>query len=484
MSYSAELLSSHSLEQATELLAKRAAVARLLREKISSDKQADAVQDALSNLNPAVTDGLSALQRQIQMSPALASTLGGAAVGAGVGGLSSLFAPKEKRQTGRSMVTGAIGGAGLGAGAYLGSRMIPELNKHLRQDPSDLQFKLPGAGLHKIDKELVSSNPSVIGEIDKLKDKSLLSKAVGATTDAVNSYGKNHPVLATLLGLDAASHTAGTVGGIVSGMPGTNAKTFRAGLESLAASGDESYKRLNDYFKQLTDSDIVSYLDEARARGRGFVDDIVLNPSQDAVNTARANAKSDQAARSLRAALKRVSDGLDPNISDDASIMKRIEELASTYADKIQKGIDSGAANDTTRLTLEELNKIYNKGTPGGVGIRSGIADAFQGIRDIFDAAKNRFNPFSSGGTPKSRTMYTGKATVNPANFSERVQSVVRRAGNSGIKPTTLLGHLGPRAALYAGVPLLQEYSRIASKETADQAKLRQIVEQLSKPVN
>lgn len=104
-----------SMEDAIEMLAKLAVVARRVRsarEKTALDLSD--VGQQLKGYGTKALDWVNAPGKQHLRYP-----LVGAGVGGLLGGLSSLGRPKEERQTLRSMLTGGIAGAGLGLGGGL-----------------------------------------------------------------------------------------------------------------------------------------------------------------------------------------------------------------------------------------------------------------------------------------------------------------------------------------------------------------------------
>lgn len=397
MSCNTESWANGSLEDAIMMLAKRAAVARVLREK-----KAD-MGDTFSN-------GLSALQRQVELNPALAATLGGAALGAGAGGLSSLAAEPGRRHTGRSMFTGALAGGAVGGGGYMASRMLPQIEQSM-QSKGDTSFNGPG-GPRQVDSSAIQKNPQVIAEIEKLRSKSYPTQAVNSSWDFAKNYAYNHPFLATLMGADAASHAVGTIGGQMSNLPGGRANVLREGVSRVAGEGGEAGKdvgnKLKGWLTGSSDNDISALLRQARHQGAGGKVNI-------------------------------------PGLDGDVSV--------------------------------STLNDWYNKGTAGGTGLRAG---GLQSIQDIFDSFLGGGDHSANPGSVKTRGKFTGLTDAGNARPG-RLNHLARMLEGGG-EATSMLGKLGPRAALYAGIPALQAYAGTVSQESQNQQRLQQIIEQLSKP--
>jgi hypothetical protein len=414
-----------TLEDAISMLAKRAAVARTLRRRFA-EKQAEG-----GGLGGMLNDGVSALQRQFKLNPALMSTLGGAVAGAGLGGLSNLSADKEDRHMGRSMLTGALGGAGVGFGGYAASRMLPQLLNKINPPPGSLNFDT-GGGQRQIDVPAINSNPEVIQEIEKLRHRSPITKAIGAVHDFGANYYKNHPFLAMLLAGDIGSNMAGTAAGWTSGLPGVRPNVFRAGLQSLT--GDE----------KTPGSKIFSHI----------------------LNTASPEHIKDMLMKAREA-------------GSDGAI-----DIAHMLGNKGHELLPGG------KLPVSRLKDVYDAGSPMG-GIRQG------GVQDIADLVNYARKNVSRAIGGKGNTAHIG----NPGIFQkaippgmpkvnipglDRLSEAAKKlyAGRSfGHGATSMLGKLGPRAALYAGVPALQHVLGIAAQESANKQKLQDIMQQFSTPV-
>lgn len=219
MSCTTESWVNGTLEEAIDMLAKRASVARLLRKAV--EKKAD-MSESLHN-------GMSAISRQIQLNPALASILGGGAVGAGLGGLSSLNDHSERRNPLRSAITGGLSGAAVGGGAYMASRLLPQIKERMAQ-PADATSFMHNGVTHQLDPAAVRNNPQLLQEIDQLESRSPITKAVGSSWQFLKDYWKNHPILGTIAGADALSHTLGTASNYVNPSPSLNPNFLREGI--------------------------------------------------------------------------------------------------------------------------------------------------------------------------------------------------------------------------------------------------------------
>ncbi len=157
--------SPSTLQEAAELLAKRAVLMREVRQlqKRAFGFDMGQIKDQLGSLGGQAMD-------QIKSHPQIAGTLLGAGGGALLGGLSSLGKDPEERQTGNSMLTGALGGAGLGLGAsylapyFAGQRggMMPGLDP----DQQSKLDKLNEQG-NKLQEQHNQSAPTVAGTFAK-----------------------------------------------------------------------------------------------------------------------------------------------------------------------------------------------------------------------------------------------------------------------------------------------------------------------------
>lgn len=394
MSCNTESWANGTLDQAIDMLAKRAAVARVLR-----TKQAD--------MGETFNNGLSALQRQVELNPALAATLGGAALGAGAGGLSSLAADPERRHTGRSMLTGAIAGAGVGGGGYMASRMIPQIEAGMKSK-NDTSFAA-GGGTRSINPEAIQKNPQVIAEIEKLRTKSLPTQAAQGSWDFAKNYASNHPILSMIMGADVASNTLGTTAGWMSGLPGMRGNHLGQGINAMDGKAPNA-EALKAYAQEKGKSGLTELLRKARNVGSKGTVDI-------------------------------------PGI---------------------------GKTPSTVNIGVDAINDLYNQ---GGGGVRAG---GLQSIQDILDSFRTGGDTTVEQGTAATRGRWTGMDATGgaqPGMFNKLLRTFESRPGAK-----SLMGKLGPRAALYLGVPAAQAYAGTLSQESQNNQRLEQLIQQLSSP--
>lgn len=441
MSCNTESWCNGTLKDAVEMLAKRAAVARLLRKREKS-AAIDYIQTGLDaiNKNKAIQQGMTQLQRQIELNPAVATTLLSAAAGAGLGGISSLGASKERRNVGRSMLTGALGGGAAGLGGYMASRFVPEIKQQISPKPGPAVFNV-GDSKRTIDTEAVRNNPLALAEANKLKERSWLTQGVAGSYDFAKNYVKNHPILSTLLAGDVTSHAVGTAANSLRTTPGNRTSVFRKGMNRVFAENAEAGKvwegadkYLAEYFRNTGSSDVASILRKAKAAGpKG-----VVNIGGQNVSVAE---------------LKRFYDaGLLPG------------------------GIEAGGVDSIADIASSVTGgKVRGKDILDSLGINKAIDYVYKGTRAAGNALDNT-------GIGKAINQRVGK------NMGAGAAKGVRRGlksltGLRAPQPGSLTGLVGSRAALYLGVPAVQEYLRTASRESGNNQKLQQLIDQLSKPV-
>jgi hypothetical protein len=447
MSQDTTSLANPAIKEAADMLAKRAAVARLLRK---AEKKAD-YNDSLKN-------GLSVLQRQISLHPAIASTLGGAALGAGVGGLSSMATDDERRNTGGSMLTGALAGGALGGGAYMGSRMLPQIQQKLQTNPNVFSFN-HGGEQRKLDPKAVANSPELVKEVEQLKQRSLPTRLVGGSYDFVKDYAKNNPIIATILGLDVGSNVLGTTANAVNPTPSMRNMDLREGLlRHLHPGKDQTSplgetESLKDMFGWLnSQSDSIKNKVLATARGVGDDGDV------------------DFTEFGYKAPVKK-----DIPQGPERMSSSRLREVTDLGSSKVRPG-GLRSAKDIIDYVMSNTGLSKPTHAPGNVddlklnrlwGTGYGIDDATGGVSALPD--------------PKWKVPGLNKEVTLPVNSG-------LRAFEHGPTPTRFLrqnawSRLGPRAALYAGVPLLQEYANIAGQESANNKRLEQLIQQMSQPV-
>lgn len=408
-----------TVKEATDMLAKRAAVGRALRKRADMNEN---IQNGLSYLksvgndarnsinsvaqSPDVQKSLSALQRQIQLNPALASGLGGAAIGAGVGGLSAAVGDKPGASVLGSALTGAMGGGALGTGAYMATRMAPEIKNRIAEQGGSGSNSVTYNGKNiTLDKNKIMKNPGVINEIERLNEPSTATSTVGAITGGIGDYVKNHPILSTLMAGDAFSNAAGTIGESVSGLPGQRANVFMEGVRRLKGDGEgkhlaENIKQFYNTAHELSPADIEQMLHDARSVG------------------------------------------------------------ANGHVNFTSGGKPSS-------IPVSELTNIYRKGRGSNPFTMGGM----QSLQDMADHLTSGFDGKLSIGDPKSRTKWLGDTV------SSKGKVLKAMGGSPGA--TSWKGHLLPRLALYAGVPLLQSYMGLRSEESRNTKRLDDLVKQL-----
>ena len=179
-----------SLEDAADMLAKRATVTRKLTTMKKESIDLSSIGDTLSG------------------NPMLQKALIGAGVGAGIGGVTSMFAPKEKRKSFRSVLTGALAGGGLGVGAHYLGKTLPS------GGGSGSSSFTHGGRNYSLDPKALVTNPAAMRELNELMQPGPGEGVATAIEGVVGGYAGKHPILASILGADIASQTAGTLAGL------------------------------------------------------------------------------------------------------------------------------------------------------------------------------------------------------------------------------------------------------------------------------
>ena len=131
-----------SLADAADMLAKRATVTRKLTTMKKESIDLSSIGDTLSG------------------NPMLQKALIGAGVGAGIGGVSSMFSPKEKRKPFSSILTGALAGGGLGVGAHYLGKALPSGGG----GSGSSSFTHDG-NTYALDPKALASNPAAIVKV-------------------------------------------------------------------------------------------------------------------------------------------------------------------------------------------------------------------------------------------------------------------------------------------------------------------------------
>lgn len=283
-----------TLEEAAEMLAKRATVARQLRSDL--EKQSD----------------LSEVVGDVASSPLARTALLGAGVGAVGGGLSSLFSKRKKKRTISSALTGALSGAGLGVGGHLAMKHLPRLWGEAPKGKPD--------GLSPAE---VARNPELIGKLQELSRTSLKGDVAAAPVSFVKNYWKNHPVLGTLLAADVASQALGTAGnlsGNTSLRPGLAQEGIRRAIQQLPEGIGDNHPQLG-LRNALHDATTTSFDDLQRSlvsHRRGAADIGVLNAVRDNMSPE----EFDKLLRGYRTGLVRRGD-----LSDAGALVGKVKQL-------------------------------------------------------------------------------------------------------------------------------------------------------------
>lgn len=407
--------SSVSLDDLIENLAERTAYNTDLRRK----KQAD-IGETLRGLGSRAAAGLKA-------SPAIGTGLIGAGLGAGYGLASSFGKPEEERRPFSSMLSGALSGGALGAGAGLagGSIMSYLKNRQPSAAPEAGTFQHNGR-----EYRLKGDASGLLPELQSLEERSPVTRGVGTVTDAVKGYASNHPLLATLMGADVASHVVGTGAEMLpTGRGGAATRGhFLRGLASLKEDGSQFTKSKIEAMKNLADVDPAKFHAEYQ--------DVIRKNREIPI--------------------------VDPKAKAPAA---------------------GGKPKPVGRVTAQDLRDVGHRGT-GAVragGIRS--------LLDIYGFARNKqtANPLTGTGYGDEgkaisgwlQKLRLGKQTADRVGGG--AQTLLQRAGSLP-RPTSLAGRLGWRGGLYAGLPAAQWYLGQSSAESAARQRIEQLLQQHATP--
>lgn len=173
----------------------------------------------------------------LKSSPALGAGLVGAGLGGAYGAATSYANDDDTRSPLRSGITGALAGGALGAGAGLAGS---SLHKYLKNRP---QSGEPAAGRFTQGGKEYALRPGaekILPQISELESRSPVTRGVGAVTDSVLGYAKNHPLLAAIMAGDIGTHAIGSAAEFTSAGRGGGAtlEHFRKGLTSLDKAKD------------------------------------------------------------------------------------------------------------------------------------------------------------------------------------------------------------------------------------------------------
>ena len=426
-----------SLADAAEMLAKRATVTRKLTTMKKESIDFSSIGDTISG------------------NPMLQKALIGAGVGAGIGGVSSMFSPKEKRKPFSSILTGALAGGGLGVGAHYLGKALPSIS-----DPST-SFSHNGT-TYALDPKALAANPAAMQELNELMQKTPGEGVAGAIEGAVGDYSGRHPLLASILGADVATQTAGTLGGLSS-----TGSQFR-----------------------------ISQRPDALARGFNLLSTV----------------KQEGLSKDLSSNLKYTLDEVQNVLGDSKATKKLLADAQRTLA----------LGSDTFEMQHDVARQVKNIVDKGQGTVRRG---GLESIRDLFrgeatagrqlstDMLKGTGVPGSeligsSGKIPftdidlpkwlggnKARSMTATSPTslkgiiqnVRDKKYGlagRQVASPIARTLSTAGNPFRAMGRFGrmaPRAALYGGIPLLQAYAGAARAPGQREKRIMELVRSLSK---
>lgn len=258
----------NSLDEAIEKLASVAAEARLRRKYAM----------------PSFSDALSALKSQAAAHPTAALGLGGAALGGLYGGLTSLGQEPEERQPLSRAFTGALAGGAAGLGAGVLHEHLPALLNGQSSTTMPAAEQLgPGVFYHGGKKMQINPDtpglPELNQKVHDLMSRDPASLGVGKVTDWMNTYAKNHPILAGIAGADAMSHVGGRLAERFNPGGSMNPQHLSAGIRNEfteVASGGGGLKadkglgkRLSDILKNSTNADLQKIMAGVRS-GHGL----------------------------------------------------------------------------------------------------------------------------------------------------------------------------------------------------------------------
>lgn len=527
MSSHLELLSKLSNDELVILLAKRAVFnkhAAEMRKQAMPDfsAMASGLADRVKGLAgdaknwAASNPGLDAVKDWIRQNPAAVSTLAGAGIGAAGGGLTSLGSRSKRKHWMRNAVTGAIAGGAVGGGGYLAARAlrpngVVEPSGPLPAPPAKSQTPIPfvhNGKPYNLDPN--KATPEVLQRVNELQQLTPTQIGVGGLGAALWQYPKNHPILASMLGLDvtgAAAKRLNTMRG--ASIPlSINPDDYRLGAQQILAG------KIPDLTK-LEDGDSLKKLVAALSAGSGPVQ------------------PSDLRQALLRARLNPTETVHIPGIgSVTPGNLQRISEAS---------GRRQSGPGAIMQLMSDLRHRLTGKGGGplAGTGFKSEgdpIAGAKKILSDIgFDRANNahrralgqfRVDDFTEGDTVKrilsglapssgDKPGPFGRKTYDVTRYSDAEVKALRdliakakagggidpiitapntagsrllRAMNSGktrnyFLPKSRYGNIAGRAGLYAGVPLLTHLLRSGREYVGNRERLQELIDQIAEPV-
>jgi len=360
--------------------------------------------------------------------PGLMMTGGGAALGGLVGGVSSRLGGK-KRNTLRNVLTGALAGGALGGGAALVHRNLPD---DIKNNPSGMFSTLTGK--RKINLDKLDQNRDLIGS-SLSGNRSTTARVGEGLLGIPANYWNNHKILGSIAAGDLALHGAGAGANIANPMVDLRRDFLDKGIvKRLEQFKDnksitKKLKALQGELSDLSEADIQSKLRESRSGGNWLID-----------------------------------------------VLK-----------KGKKGDGMQVVNPTTGKNVAhafspvELAKITNAG--GGVAPRGGIHSIGQILGK--DPMWGTGHDFSQNKAIMKKLR--GLMGKNTGTRAARGISGLMNTLSSASSPTAGLsrfGKLGPRLALYGGVPLLSAVAGGYMQDGVDAVRRQRLIQRLSEPVN
>ena len=442
-----------SLADAADMLAKRATVTRKLITMKKESIDLSSIGDTLSG------------------NPMLQKALIGAGVGAGIGGVTSMFAPKEKRKSFRSVLTGALAGGGLGVGAHYLGKALPSGG-----GGSGSSSFTHGGNTYALDPKALAANPAAMQELNELMQKTPGEGVAGAIQGVFGGYAGKHPILASILGADIASQTVGTLAGLSPG----SAKRISPRVDVLQR-GFELMKDVEDTPGVAKKVDALN--DSIKAINKAKDTGIPLEVSgwNKAVAIVADAKNSPTRARDLL----RKAQGVLASGFPEGDITTEIAEHIKVMSDKGQGVFRRGGLESLRDIVGgDHRDMLAGTGAPGSTLLSSSGKIPFT----------NTDLPKWLGGN-KARNLLA----TDPASLREIIQNVRNKQyglagtqlGSSAARgfstagnPFRAMGRFGrivPRAALYAGLPLLQAYAGAVRAPGQRERRIMELVKSLSK---
>lgn len=354
-------------------------------------------------------------------SPAISTGLLGAGLGGAYGLVSNYARPEEERRPLSSALSGALAGGALGAGAGLAGH---QLHGYLKNRPATPA--VPADAFEHGGKKYnlkPDASPQLLEQLQNLESRSPVTRGVGAVTDAIGGYAGNHPLLATMLAGDIGSHALGTAAEMTEAGRGGGAMRahFNKALGTLKADGSAMSENTIKALKRWTESQTPSQFREATT-------------------------------------------------------------LHTRTNTPFNIPVDSGKGPPKPyKVSPQALRDIGHAGTGS---IRAG------GIRSLLDLLPESYRPgnaltgtgYGNEGAAISGWLQKMRLGAGKADrVGQGVESLMRGAGSIQ-RPTSTLGRLGWRGALYGGVPALQWYLGQSGQESAARRQIEQLLQQNAVP--